>query len=169
MIVLPRTFKPTHPTGGLDGYPAIDVFGQAGTKIGAPAGGKIRRKSGKSPAQGGRPGGAYGWSLYLAADNGDDYYLTHFAMVTVGPGDRVARGDVIGTICDSAVSGKPNTSHIHEGLKKAKKPIPVPPARLFHVFDRTGKQRASRKTPAQIAKAMESLEKRFGPLTIKRA
>jgi murein DD-endopeptidase MepM/ murein hydrolase activator NlpD len=111
VLQLPATFKPTHDTAGLDGYPAIDVFGAPGMAVAAPAAGVVSRLSGHDPAQGGVPGGAYGWSIYLGP-----YYLTHFGSRAVGLGQTVRRGDILGTICDAKVSGKPSSSsHIHEG------------------------------------------------------
>lgn len=167
MIQLPRTYKPTHPTAGLDGYPAIDVFGKPSERVSAPCAGRIRRRSGKSPSKGGKPGGPYGFSLYLAADNGDDYYMTHFATIDVEVGDRVPRGALLGTICDSKVSGKPNTSHIHQGLKKTKKPLPKQPERVFRVVGPKGGNIARRKTAAQVGKGMGGWVKRFGSITVR--
>ena len=168
MIQLPRTFKPTHPTGGLPGYPAIDVFGAPGESVGAPTAGVIRRISGKNPAQGGSPGGAYGWSIYLLAPNGDEYYLTHFGSLGVRVGSQVKRGTILGTICDSAVSGKPNTSHIHEGLKKSTNPIPEPKERLYEVFVGPQHKKLSGKlTKAQIKARMDLWVKRHGEFTVR--
>ena len=115
MLQLPSRFKPTHQTAGLPGYPAVDVFAQPGTKVLAPADGVVDRLSGRDPATGGSPGGSYGWSIYLKSRKGR-YYLTHFGSRTVTLTKNVRKGDVIGTVCDSKVSGKPGTSHIHEGF-----------------------------------------------------
>lgn len=116
-IQLPKTYTSTHPTGGLPGYPAIDVFGKPHAKVLAPEGGTVRRLSGRDPSQGGSPGGSYGYSMYLDTPSAD-YFLTHFASRTVSLGTRVAAGQELGTICDSAVSGKPGTSHIHMGKRR---------------------------------------------------
>lgn len=116
-LQLPENFTPTHQTAGLPGYPAIDVFAKAGTTVGAPAPGRIRRLSGKDPSLGGKPGGAYGWSLYLTTEHAD-YFLTHFATRTVILGDWVNRGDVIGTVCDPKVAGMSSSlAHVHEGKR----------------------------------------------------
>src|SRR5687768_6997789 len=104
-IQLPRTFRATHPTGGLDGYPAIDVFGHpdGGDEVKADFHGKVRRQSGRDPAKGGSPGGAYGWSIYVQSMNGDDRYLTHFGTLRVKVGDAVKPGTILGTVADSAI------------------------------------------------------------------
>jgi murein DD-endopeptidase MepM/ murein hydrolase activator NlpD len=167
-VRLPVHFKSTHPTGGLKDYPAIDVFGnpRGGDEVVAQFYGKVRKKSGRSPASGGSPGGSYGWSIYVQSMNGDDRYLTHFGTLRVKVGDAVKPGTVLGTVCDSAVSGKPNTSHIHYGLKKAKKPIPKPPERLLDVFGPKGNYVKKKQTSKQVAKAMPAWIKRFGFVTV---
>jgi murein DD-endopeptidase MepM/ murein hydrolase activator NlpD len=170
MLQLPRSFKPTHPTGGLPGYPAVDVFGnpEGGDPVGSPAAGVIRRQSGKSPTQGGKPGGPYGWSLYLACANGDDFYLTHFGAVMVKVGDRVKRGQLLGTVCNSRVSGKPRTSHIHCGLRRSAKPLPAPPrAPVFDVVGPKGNNVARRKNAKAIAKALPGWVRRFGAVEVR--
>lgn len=166
MIHLPKTFKPTHPTGGLPGYPAIDVFGRPGELVGAPEAGRVRRISGKSPSKGGIPGAAYGWSFYLDAPSGD-YYLTHFATLRVKVGDVVKRGQVVGTICDSKVSGKPGTSHIHMGKKAKPKPMPEPTERLYEVVGPKGGNILRRGRMSAISKAAPGWIKRFGSITIR--
>lgn len=113
-LQLPRLFKATHPTGGLPGYPAIDVFAKPGTVVLCPEDGVIERLSGRDPRLGGSPGGSYGWSIYLKAKR-VRYFLTHFGSRTVTVGQKVKAGDPLGTVCDSKVSGKPGTSHIHVG------------------------------------------------------
>lgn len=114
-LQLPATFKPTHETAGLPGYPAVDNFAPAGSTVGAPDAGTITRFSGHDPREGGHPGGAYGWSMYLTCPSAD-YYLTHFGSRTVSLGQKVKRGDMLGTVCDAHVVGSPtSTSHIHEG------------------------------------------------------
>lgn len=116
LLLLPEWFRPSHPTGGLAGYPAVDVFGDPGQWVGSPCAGTVVRFSGKDPKLGGRPGSAYGWSMYVERSDGRGrYYLTHFGGRAVRVGQVVRKGQRLGTICDSAVSGKPGTSHIHEG------------------------------------------------------
>jgi murein DD-endopeptidase MepM/ murein hydrolase activator NlpD len=113
-VSLPQDFVPTHETAGLPGFRAIDVFGKPGATVLAPEDGVIARFSGRDPGQGGSPGGPYGWSIYLDAPSGR-YFMTHFGSRSVSVGQRVKRGETLGTVCDSAVSGKPGTSHIHLG------------------------------------------------------
>lgn len=113
---LPSSFRMTHYTGGLPGYPAIDVFGYAGQKVLAPEDGYVYRISGKSPRYGGRPGGAYGYSIWMRSPTGL-YFMTHFGSVTVRAGQSVKRGQVIGTICDDAVTGRTGSDHIHVGKR----------------------------------------------------
>lgn len=116
-IALPAVFVPTHQTAGLPGYPAIDVFGPAGAVVLAPANGIIRRLSGRDPALGGVPGGAYGWSIYLGT-TASDYFLTHLGTRDIIEGQHVNRGQRLGTICDARVAHMASAlSHIHEGKK----------------------------------------------------
>lgn len=114
ILQLPASFTPTHQTAGLPGYPAIDMFAAPGTPVAAPADGLVTRLSGHDPAQGGIPGGTYGWSIYLGP-----YYLVHFATRTVEVGERIRRGDIIGTVCDARVAHMASSlSHIHEGKRE---------------------------------------------------
>ena len=166
MKQLPRSYKPTHQTAGLPGYPAIDVFGNPGEDVQAPEGGRIRRLSGKDPRKGGMPGGPYGWSIYLDAPSGD-YYMTHFGSRKVKVGDVVKRGQVIGTICNSSVSGKPGTSHIHLGKKAWRKPLPAQHDRLYRVTGPKGGNIARRKTAEQVGKNMPRWIRRFGVVGVR--
>lgn len=115
-LQLPTTFVPTHQTAGLPGFPAIDCMAAAGTTVGAPASGHIVRFSGHDPAIGGVPGGAYGWSMYLQRDDGSEDYMTHFGSRAVAVGQRIVRGDLLGTVCDARVAHmSSDLSHIHLG------------------------------------------------------
>lgn len=116
-LQLPKDFAPTHQTAGLPGFSAVDVFAEPGTVVLAPEDGVVDRLSGRDPRQGGTPGGPYGWSIYLTSASGR-YFLTHLGSRDVKLGQRVKHAQRIGTVCDSKVSGKPNTSHIHEGKKR---------------------------------------------------
>lgn len=114
-LQLPSAFTATHQTAGLPGYPAIDNFAPAGSTVGAPEAGTITRFSGHDPKEGGQPGGAYGWSMYLTCPSAI-YYFTHFGSRAVTLGQKVKRGEMLGTVCDARVVGSPtSTSHIHEG------------------------------------------------------
>lgn len=114
-LKLPQHFRVTHQTAGLPGYGAVDVFAKPGTPVLPPEGGMVVKHSGRDPRTGGSPGGAYGWSVYLKGDSGATYFMTHFGTRTTMLFGRVNADQVIGTVCDSAVSGKPGTSHIHHG------------------------------------------------------
>lgn len=117
MITLPAEFTPTHETSGLPGYPAVDVFGQPGEGVRSGFWGRVRRTSGRPCADGGSPGGPYGLSIYIRNRvNGRERYATHFDSLALDVGAFVWPGRLIGTICDSRVSGKPHTSHIHLGM-----------------------------------------------------
>lgn len=119
MLQLPVGFVPTHQTEGLPGYPAKDFFAPPGATVGSPVDGTIRRLSGHDPAAGGVPGGAYGWSIYLASGNGADRFLTHFGTRSVEEGDRVKQGDLLGTVCDAGVAHMASAlSHVHYGLRQ---------------------------------------------------
>lgn len=126
-VQLPATFTPTHNTAGLPvpgappgsltsfAYPAIDVFATPGAMALAPQDCRIARLSGRDPAAGGKPHGAYGWSVYAAAPHAV-YFLTHFAALAVELGQQLRRGEPVGTVCDAAVAQMPSSaSHIHEG------------------------------------------------------
>jgi peptidoglycan hydrolase-like protein with peptidoglycan-binding domain len=113
-LQLPQDFVSTHQTAGLEGYPAIDNFAVPDTVVLAPEDGTIARLSGHDPGEGGTAGGPYGWSIYLDSPSGR-YFMTHLATRDVAVGQAVTRGQAIGTVCDSAVSGKPGTSHVHQG------------------------------------------------------
>lgn len=117
-IVLPPWFTATHPTGGLPGYPAIDIFGPPGALVESGFWGIVRRISGRPCSAGGASGGSYGQSLYvLNTVSGVERFVTHLDALRVELADRVKPGTIIGRICDSRVSGKPGTSHAHLGVK----------------------------------------------------
>ena len=116
-LQLPKDFIPTHETAGLPGFPATDQFADPGTVVLAPEDGIVDRLSGHDPSEGGNPGGAYGFTIYITAASGR-YFLTHFGSRRVTLGQRVTRGQPIGTVCDSAVAHNPGTSHIHEGKQR---------------------------------------------------
>ena len=116
-MVLPERFTPTHQTGGLPGYPAIDVFAHAGTIVGAPTSGTITRLSGHPVTPIATPGGPYGLSCYLTRHDGGIYFLTHFSLLRVHVGQKVVRGTPLGAVADyTRATGGVTPSHIHEGL-----------------------------------------------------
>ena len=166
MIQLPRTFKPTHETAGLPGYPAIDVFGQPNETVIVKFSGKVRRISGKPCVEGGKPGGAYGQSLYIVSPNGDDRYLTHLNKLLVKVGDYVIAGTAVATLCDSAVSGKPGTTHCHYGMKKATNPPPPPPERLYDVRGPKGRLWVKHQPISVVAEKLPALVRKWGPMRV---
>jgi len=114
VIELPPGFKPTHETAGLPGFPAVDVFGQPREMVRVHFWGRVVRVSGHPPWEGGSPGGAYGRSLYIENKaNGITRFLTHLDELAVAVGDNIRPGQVVATVCDSKVSGKPGTTHVH--------------------------------------------------------
>lgn len=107
-----------HETAGLPGYPAYDWFAPAGSPCVAPVAGRIRRFSGHDPKLGavGGSGGPLGWTIYLAGDDGNDYFITHMGSRTVAVGQRVAQGQTIGTVANYHSFGR--ADHIHMGVHK---------------------------------------------------
>lgn len=118
MIRCPVRFRSTHETAGLPGFPAVDLFGSPRDLVVVEFWGRVIRVSGRPPSEGGTPGGPYGRSLYIEnTANGTTRYLTHLDELAVGVGDNVHPGQVVATVCDSRVSGKPGTTHVHLGMK----------------------------------------------------
>lgn len=105
---------PTHDTAGLPGYPAYDYMAPAGTTVVAPVDGTISRLSGKDPRLGGPPGGALGYSIYIAGSNGRSYFLTHLDRVAVRQGQRVKQGQAIAVVAAGPASW--SSPHVHMGV-----------------------------------------------------
>lgn len=105
---LPSKFKPTHPTSGLPGFPAADIFRAAGTPVGAPEAGVVarvdRRNEGKTSGQ------VFGAKVYFQGKSGATYFITHIYN-PAKQGARLKKGDVIGYV--SAWSG--GAPHVHIG------------------------------------------------------
>jgi murein DD-endopeptidase MepM/ murein hydrolase activator NlpD len=113
-VQLPTGIKSTHPTSGLAGFPAVDIFAKPGTPVRAPEDGFITRIQGSATTQ----GGTYGWGLYfLGSKTGNTYFIKHLAS-TAPPG-RYKKGAVIGTV--SAWSG--GASHVHLGIHAGASPV----------------------------------------------
>jgi hypothetical protein len=110
-IRLPKNFTPTHQTGGLPGFPAIDVFAREGTTVYPPEGGVIVYKHFIPWNHVARVGG---WTCYLQGNSGDTYFLTHFALCRRE--GRVHLWQAIGFV--GAVPDGWWPSHIHEGKHK---------------------------------------------------
>jgi hypothetical protein len=99
--------KFTHPTSGLAGYPAVDLFAKPGTPFLAPEDGQIIRHSGR----GGTSGNVYGRSIYFQGKSGKTYFVTHLG--TVAPKGRYRKGQRLGTV--SPWSG--GDPHAHVGVR----------------------------------------------------
>jgi len=107
-----------HKTDGLEPkqYWAFDFFPGAGTPVLAVQSGRIRRISGNNPVLGEVSFGIFGWSLYLQADSGSDFFYTHLGKRTVTLGDRVRAGQVVGTVGRWIRGDGTNKSHLHLGV-----------------------------------------------------
>lgn len=124
----PSTFSYVLPRGGSYGrthhhYPASDIFAPCGAKFLSPVDGVVSavsakdvwtRKTNRGPERGG---------LSIAIDAGAvRYYGSHEAKVFVKTGDRVRKGQIIGTVGDTG-SAKGTGCHIHFGLSPTACPI----------------------------------------------
>ena len=107
-LQLPENFKATHQTAGLPGFPAIDVFGPAGSFVLAPEDGRLVWPHFIPWDQRERVGG---WTCYFQGESGNTYFLTHFGALR--PRSEYAQGGVIGTV--GRVPHSWWHSHIHEG------------------------------------------------------
>jgi hypothetical protein len=108
--VLPEHFSSTHDTGGLPGFPAIDVFGPPGENIYSPESGMLVYPHMINWDSSKRVGGG---TVYLqGAESAQTYFLTHFASVPRG--GPIQAGGLIGQI--AAVPNGWWDSHIHEGV-----------------------------------------------------
>jgi hypothetical protein len=136
MLLLPEHFHPTHPTSGLNGagHPpwghgrndAIDCFAKGNTPVCCEFAGTVIKLSGHAPTATTKPGGPYGWSIYVAKKWNvrakcweDVYYITHLgsraAYIKVGA--KVRKGQRIGTVADYAKATAGRTaSHAHMGF-----------------------------------------------------
>jgi murein DD-endopeptidase MepM/ murein hydrolase activator NlpD len=108
---------PRHPTSGLPGFLAHDWFAPAGSSVLSPADGTVDKLSGHDPADGPlATHGPFGWSLYVRTVSGQRYYLTHLATRSVTLGQRVHRGQRIGTVAPWHLYGLPD--HVHMGVSE---------------------------------------------------
>ena len=71
-LQLPTSFKTTHQTSGLAGFPATDIFGKAGHPVLAPENGRIVsiRPFNSDPD-------FYGMAIYYLGASGATYYIKH--------------------------------------------------------------------------------------------
>lgn len=76
----------------------VDLFGQPGEAVTAPAAGVVRLAHRQYA-----PGfGGYGRVVVVALDSGGELLVSHLEDVRVDQGQRVAQGDVLGTVGDTA-------------------------------------------------------------------
>lgn len=106
---LPPSFKSTHDTSNLPGFPAKDIFGAAGEPVYAPVSGMLVYPHMIGWDTQKHVGGG---TVYLQGDNGKTYFLTHFQEVP--PSGRIEAGQLLGHI--GQVPGNAWESHIHEGV-----------------------------------------------------
>lgn len=109
---------PLHPTSGLPDYPAHDYFAPAGSPALSPVNGTVVKLSGHDPSQGpvDGPHGPFGWSVYIRRGR-RTFYLTHLGRRSVRVGERVSRGQRIGTVGNYGRWGGAN--HVHMGVHTA--------------------------------------------------
>lgn len=104
-----------HPTGGLSGYPALDIGAAPGSPVLAPESGTVQRLSGHDPALGvvEPKAGVFGWTEYFHGDSGRDYYLTHLGS-RLPAGTHVGAGQWLGSVGDFPDWRAPD--HLHIGI-----------------------------------------------------
>jgi len=88
-------------TGAPDFHPGVDISGNRGAPVRAPADGQIE-KAGVN--------GAYGKSVLIAHGFGLASRFGHLSRLTVKAGQTVRRGDVIGFV---GSTGRATSSHLH--------------------------------------------------------
>jgi hypothetical protein len=104
--------------GGARRHEGIDIFAPRGTPVIAAEAGQVTRV-GDTP-RGGK-------NVWVRGDNRSFYYA-HLDSIAVSPGDRVRRGDVLGTVGNTgnAITTNP---HLHFGIYKfaqgAVDPLPL--------------------------------------------
>lgn len=107
-----------HAGGQTDGLPLgktqgpIDIMAKAGTPVGAPEAGVVKRYDPKG-AQG-------GGSMHFLADSGTMYWLGHISNGRP-PGTRVRKGEII-----AYISGDHANPHLHIDRKEAGSKVDVP-------------------------------------------
>lgn len=86
----------------------LDFKGQRGTVVGAPEDGYVHHTSGQASPGVATTGGSYGYSIYYIGNSGTIYFMTHFASIFVKGGQRLKRGQALGT-----VAAHISEDHIH--------------------------------------------------------
>lgn len=86
-----------HPTSGLAHNWALDFMAPGGTPVLAVERSTVWRLSGHDPADGAN-GDIYGWNTYLMTPDGLVYFYTHQGKRLVKLGEKVVKGQVIGSV-----------------------------------------------------------------------
>ena len=116
VLQLPVDFAPTHETAGLPGFPAVDLFAPAGTRVLVNFRGTVRKLSGRKLSGAERPGGAYGYSFYVRnGGNGRERYVTHLGTRSVKLGQQIEPGSFVGTVAVPPLGSRPGSAHVHLG------------------------------------------------------
>jgi len=106
--VIGTPFAGTHSLGDWQSDNAVDIAAPIGTPIRAAADGRIGSKIGSL----GKGGQFAGQRLYVES-KGNSFYYAHLSRITVKPGQRVRKGQIIG------YSGSANgVGHLHIGVQK---------------------------------------------------
>lgn len=103
----------TSRTQKLHGHNSADFAGKMGTPILASAGGNVR------VAKYGGYNFGYGNYIIITHDNGSETVYAHLSGVSVSPGQRVSKGQVIGALGSSGNSTGP---HLHFEIRGAYNP-----------------------------------------------
>jgi murein DD-endopeptidase MepM/ murein hydrolase activator NlpD len=88
-------------TGGPDFHPGVDISGNRGAPVRAPADGQVEAAG---------VNGAYGKSVLIAHGFGLASRFGHLSHLTVQAGQSVRRGDIIGFV---GSTGRATSSHLH--------------------------------------------------------
>lgn len=111
-LQLPRVFTPTHATGGLQGFPAVDLFAPPGTAVLAPEDCEMVYRH---LIEWNRARAVGGWTFYLQATNAT-YFDTH--LDNAMPEGRYRKGSVLGFVAD--VPGDWWPSHVHHAKHRGR-------------------------------------------------
>jgi murein DD-endopeptidase MepM/ murein hydrolase activator NlpD len=98
-------------TGRRAFHPALDIAAQPGREVRAPADGIVTRA--------GRIGGL-GNAVYVSHGFGVNTRFGHLARLSVKPGDRIERGDVLGVV---GSTGRATGYHLHYEVHVDGKPV----------------------------------------------
>lgn len=110
-----RPIKGGRKSQGLHGHNGVDLAAPVGTPIYASAGGTVIVS-----IQNGGYNGGYGNYVIISHPNGTQTLYSHNAKNTVAVGDKVDKGDQIGTI---GMTGKTTGPHIHFEIRGARNPF----------------------------------------------